>query len=69
VNEARRLQLEVFRRMTPEERIYRGMLLTRAAFEARDARIRRQHPGISEDELRRVRAREILRLPPDAPLP
>lgn len=69
MNEARRVQLEIFRRWTPAERLRRGMELTRLARAARDERLRRQHPAASEDELRWIRVREVLGLPPDAPLP
>lgn len=63
------MQLEVFRRMTPEQRLLRGLELSELVFAARDARIRRQHPDATEEELRWIRAREVLGLPPDAPLP
>ncbi|MCW8141243.1 MAG: hypothetical protein KIT58_20265 [Planctomycetota bacterium] len=69
MDEARRVQLEVFRRWPPAERVRRGMELTRLALAARDARLRRQHPEATEEELRWIRAREALGLPPDAPLP
>lgn len=62
MNEARRRQLEILRRWTPEERLRRGMELTALCLSARDARLRRQHPGLSEAELRQVRVREILAL-------
>lgn len=69
MNEGRRRQLEVLARMTPAQRLARGMELTRLCLAARDARLRRQHPAATEEELRWIRAREALGLPPDAPLP
>lgn len=69
MDEGRRRQLEVFRGWTPVERLTRGMELTALCCAARDARLRRQHPGASEEELRALRLREVLQLPPDAPIP
>ena len=69
MDEARRSQLELLRRWTPEERVRRGLELSALCFAARDERLRRQHPGASEEELRWIRVREILGLAPDAPLP
>jgi len=60
VNEARRIQIEIFRSWTPEERVRRGMELTQICLRARDARIREQNPGVSEEEFRQIRLREIL---------
>ena len=51
MNEARRIQLETLRRWTPQARLGRGMPLTALCLAAREARLRRQHPGASEDEL------------------
>jgi hypothetical protein len=45
------------------------MELTELALAARDARLRRQHPHATEEELRWIRVREVLGLPPGAPLP
>lgn len=60
VSEVRRLQLEIWRGMTPDEklRIADGMILL--AMEARDARIRRQNAGCSEAELVEIRNREVI---------
>lgn len=69
MDEARRVQLEIFRRWTPAERLKRGMELTALARAARDARLRRQHPHATEEEFRWIRVREVLGLPHDAPLP
>lgn len=69
VEEGRRIQLEVFRRWAPAERVQRGMELTALALAARDARLRQQHPHATEEQLRWIRAREVLGLAPDAPLP
>jgi hypothetical protein len=69
MDEARRIQLEIFRRWTPEERVQRGLELSALCFAARDERLRRQHPDASEEELRWIRVREVLGLAPDAPLP
>lgn len=60
VDEARRIQIEIFRSWTPEERVRRGMELTQICLRARDARIREQNPGVSEEEFRRIRLEEIL---------
>lgn len=68
MNEARRIQLELFRSWSPAQRFQRGMELSALAFAARDARLRRQHPQASEEELRWIRAREVLGLPPDVPI-
>lgn len=67
--DVRRVQLEIFRRMTPAERLKLGMEFTSRARAARDARLRRQHPHASEEEFRWIRVREVLGLPHDAPLP
>ena len=50
--EAYAVQLDLLRRMTPEERFRKAYAMTRRCRKmARDA-IRRRYPGISEDELR-----------------
>ncbi len=69
MNEARRLQLEVYRRMTPEERLARMSQLIALGRAARDARLRRQPPDATEEELAWIRVRDVLGLPHDAPLP
>ncbi len=69
MNEARRLQLEVYRRMTPEERLARMSQLIALGRAARDARLRRQHPDATDEELAWIRVRDVLGLPHDAPLP
>jgi hypothetical protein len=69
MDEARRIQLEIFRRWTPEQRVRRGIEMSAFGFAVRDERLRRQHPDASEEELRWIRVREVLGLPPDAPLP
>lgn len=69
MNEARRLQLEIYRRMTPEERLGRMSQLIALGRAARDARLRRQHPQATEEELAWIRVRDVLGLPHDAPLP
>lgn len=55
------MQLEIFRSWTPAERLRRGMEMTQFLCRARDARLRRQHPEASEQELRELRVREVLR--------
>ena len=67
--DVRRVQLEIFRRMTPAERLKLGMEFTARARAARDARLRRQHPHVTEEEFRWIRVREVLGLSHDAPLP
>jgi hypothetical protein len=69
VNEARRRQLELYRRMTPEQRLARASQLIALGRAARDARLRRQHPDATDEELRWIRVRDVLGLPHDAPLP
>ena len=63
MNEARRVQLEIFRSWTPAERLQRGMELSAFCFAAREDRLRRQHPEASAEELREIRLREVLRTP------
>ena len=62
MNEARRVQLEVFRSWPPGERLRRGMELTELCVAAREARLKRQHPQASPTELRALRLREVLDL-------
>ena len=69
MNEGRRRQLEIFRAWSPAQRLARGMELTALCRAARDARLRLTYPGVSEEELRLIRAREALDLPHDARLP
>lgn len=64
---ARKRQLELFRSWTPLQRLQRGMELTALACAARDARLRRQHPNASEEELRQIRLEEVLRSIPPRP--
>ncbi len=69
MNEERRLQLEVYRRMTPEQRLNRMSQLIVLGRAARDTRLRRQHPDATAEELAWIRVRDVLSLPHDAPLP
>ena len=60
---ARVAELALFRAWTPQERLRRGMELTALCLRAREARLRRQHPGATEEELRRLRVLEALAKP------
>ena len=57
------MQLEIFRSWAPAERLRCGMEFSAFCFEVREARLRRQHPEASEEELRAIRLREVLRTP------
>lgn len=69
MDEGRRQQLAVFRRMTPTQRLRQASRLTACALAAREQRLRRQHPDASESELRDLRTAELLRFSPTRTLP
>lgn len=46
-----RLQVEIFQRMTPEERLQRGLELTRACRSLMREGVRRRHPEYDERRL------------------
>lgn len=69
MDEGRRIQLEIMRRMTPSQRFQQAMALTKVCLWAREDRLRRTYPDATEDQLRELRIREALRLAPGAPLP
>ena len=50
--EALQLQVEIFRRMTPEERLRRGLELTRTCRALMREGVRRRHPEYDEKRLR-----------------
>lgn len=50
--EAARVQLEVYRRMAPEERLRVGLELTQMSRDLVAQGIRARHPGYSDDEVR-----------------
>jgi hypothetical protein len=58
-----RLQVEIFRRMTPEERLRRGLELTQACRSLMREGVRRRHPEYDEKLLREAVIR--LTLPED----
>lgn len=64
MDEGRRIQLDVWRRMAPAERLEQGARLTACTLVAWEARLRRQHPQASEAELRAIRLTEALRFSP-----
>ncbi len=64
MDEARRMQMEVFRRMTPAQRLEQAGQMYRMVMEAWEGRIRRQHPEATPEELRAIRVREIMRFSP-----
>ncbi len=66
MDEGRRQQLAVWRRMTPTQRLEQGARLTACVLAAWQARLRRQHPHASEAELRVIRLAECLRFSPSA---
>ena len=60
MNEARRVQLEILRSWTPAQRFAAAAKMIRLAVACRDARLRRQNPGVSEKELQRLRLEEVV---------
>lgn len=64
MDDGRRIQLEVWRHMTPAQRLEQGARLTACTLAAWDARLRRQHPQANEMELRAIRLAEALRFSP-----
>lgn len=50
--EITRLQIEIFRRMTPEQRLQRGLELTRTCRSLMREGVRRRHPEYDENRLR-----------------
>ncbi|MCA8963014.1 MAG: hypothetical protein KDC38_20970, partial [Planctomycetes bacterium] len=69
MDEARRQQIEIIRSWTPEHRLLMAFKLHTLAVTMRNARIERQNPGATEEELRDLRCREALGLSPTDPLP
>jgi hypothetical protein len=67
MDDGRRMQLEVFRRMTPAQRLEQGARLSACALAAWESRLRRQHPGATAAELRAIRLAEALRFSPSLP--
>jgi hypothetical protein len=51
-DEARRVQVEVYRRMTPSERVDVAIEMTEAALEISREGIRLRHPGYGEEQVR-----------------
>lgn len=61
MDDGRRIQLDVWRRMTPAQRLEQGARMTACVLQAWEQRLRRQHPGADEAELRSIRVQEALR--------
>ena len=60
MDEARRVQIEILRSWTPAQRFAAAAKMIQLAVACRDARLRRQNPGVSEKELRRLRLEEVV---------
>ena len=67
--EIRARMLELYARMTPSEKLRRVLALTETTWMMALAGLRQQHPGASEDELRRLLAQRLYgkELVPDQP--
>jgi hypothetical protein len=60
MDDARRLQIETLRSWSPERRLLAAGGMIELARAMVDACIRRQNPGISDDELGRIRFEEAV---------
>ena len=60
MDDARRMQIETLRAWTPDRRLRATGRMIALACAMVDARIRRQHPGISDGDLARVRFEESM---------
>ena len=56
----RRRQIEIWKGWTAEQRLAAAFKLTDDLLELRDARLRRNNPGIGDEELCRLRLEEAL---------
>ncbi|MGE3165411.1 MAG: hypothetical protein AB7O52_10940 [Planctomycetota bacterium] len=61
MDEARRRQIEIWKAWTPEQRLAAAGRLTQLLLDLRDARLRRDHPGATDEDLRQLRLAEALR--------
>jgi hypothetical protein len=59
----RELQLKIWSSWSAEQRLQAAGKMIELVLALRDARLRRQHPEASDDELRQLRLREVL--PPE----
>ncbi len=62
--DARRIQLQALRRMTPADRVRLGMSMSDMVRRSWMDRLARQHPHASPDEMRAIRISEMLRFSP-----
>ena len=69
MDDGRRQQFAIWRRMTPSQRLEQASRLTACALAAWDSRLRRQHPHATEQELRTLRVAEAMRFSPSLGIP
>ena len=62
MDDGRNRQLDVWRRMTPSQRLDQGARMTACVLAAWEARLLRQHPHADATELRIIRLAECLKL-------
>ena len=62
MDDGRNRQLDVWRRMTPSQRLDQGARMTACVLAAWEARLRRQHPNADAAELRAIRLAECLKI-------
>lgn len=60
MDEARRVQIEIWKRWTADERLAAAGRLTDLVLELRDIRLRDRYPQASEDEIVRLRLAEVM---------